>query len=1427
MPKSHSPIDTDSPRVFDVFLSHSSKDKNVVRELAERLKQDGLNVWFDEWILKPGDNIPAKIDDGLEHSRVLLFFMSANAFGSDWATLESHTFRFRDPLNKSRRFIPLRLDTAPIKGSLAQFLYIDWLPTSRRAEYPKLLAACRVDEPERTVSMDDEPEYFRSRIVSLGHAEAISSISISSDGRRAVSGSFDNLVRVWNVDSGRCERVLEGHTDEVNSVALSRNGRRVVSGAADKTVRIWELESGQCERVLEGHTGNVYGVALSNDNRRAVSGAFDGAVRIWQVESGQCERILKGHTGNVYSVALSSDGRRVVSGAADKTLRIWDVKTGRCERVLEGHTDFVLSIALSRDGRRVVSGSFDETVRIWDVESGQCERVLKGHTGRVYSVDLSGDGRRAVSGAADHKVRLWDVKSGQCERVLQGHTGSVYSVALSSDGRRAVTGTEDNVGRVWDVESGRCEQMLQGHTGYVYNTAWSSNGRRAVSGASEETVRIWEMESGNCERLLEGHTGNVYCVVLSGDGQRALSGSFDQTVRVWEVESGRCERVLEGHTGIIYGVAVSSDGRRALSGANDQTVRVWEVESGRCERVLEGHFGIVYSVALSSDGRRAVSGATDKTVRVWDVESGRCERVLEGHTDEVNSVALSSDGRLAVSGADDKTVRIWEIDSGRCERVFEGHTGIVYSVALSSDGRRVVSGADDNTVRVWDLEGGRCLGVLVGHTAHVTSVAWSYDNTRILSSAVNGIMHIWNVGSGRDERKPVDRRDNSNVQYTNAKVLLVGDSGVGKSGLSTYLAHGIKVEDDKPLPSTDGAWATQWALRQSETQTDIEREIWLWDFAGQVDYRLVHQLYMEDTAAAVLVFNPQNENPFEGLGHWESDLRKAARKPFAKLLAAGRIDRGGLVVGEAGIAKFMAERGFAPPLHLTSAKTGEGCDQLRDAIQQAINWTTLPTTTSPILYQRLKQEILKLRDSGLVLIRLAELMQRLELVLYHESFDLAQLEAVLKLLSGPGMILRLDFGGFVLLRPEVLSRYAAAVVRKVRKHPQELGCIREDDVLDGVLDYQDFKRLPADDEVVVLRALLDTFVSRAWCLRQIVDGDTVLTFPSYFRRERKEQPSHPSVLVTYRFSGPVHEIYATLVVLLHHTVAFESDELWKSAADFKTQTGASLGFSLKTETEGSYRLDVYFDPNVDENSRVLFLRYIHDHLNQQADNVVRLRNYFCANKKCKRFNTVYADREAIDEAIRPDGDGKVFCPGCGKGINLHDAIETKFDSDEVKEEVREMKTQGQSEIDSESRRLILAGHAYAIATEAGQVYRGYTKRENGIDGEIRFRNDDGSDSGKTLYLQFSPVDSSSRLRLRDEPEGFQFFVESRIEYWQYHDFDVMLIFRMSSGEIRWLNLNVLRDIDSSGFAKIDHSSFQGERFDAMSVRRWRDRLFSK
>ena len=94
---------------YDVFLSHNSADKPRVRRLAERLRAVGLRVWFDEWIIQPGDDIYLAIERRLEASRTLVLCLSPAALGSDWVGLEGSTVLFRDPANACRRFIPLLL----------------------------------------------------------------------------------------------------------------------------------------------------------------------------------------------------------------------------------------------------------------------------------------------------------------------------------------------------------------------------------------------------------------------------------------------------------------------------------------------------------------------------------------------------------------------------------------------------------------------------------------------------------------------------------------------------------------------------------------------------------------------------------------------------------------------------------------------------------------------------------------------------------------------------------------------------------------------------------------------------------------------------------------------------------------------------------------------------------------------------------------------------------------------------------------------------------------------------------------------------------------------------------------------------------------------------------------------------------------------
>lgn len=121
---------------------------------------------------------------------------------------------------------------------------------------------------------------------------------------------------------------------------------------------------------------------------------------------------------------------------------------------------------------------------------------------------------------------------------------------------------------------------------------------------------------------------------------------------------------------------------------------------------------------------------------------------------------------------------------------------------------------------------------------------------------------------------------------------------------------------------------------------------------------------------------------------------------------------------------------------------------------------------------------------------------------------------------------------------------------------------------------------------------------------------------------------------------------------------------------------------------------------------------------------------------------------------------------CGKPILLRDVIEEKFDSPAVKEQARELKAEAQLVIDNESRELILVGHAFSTVAEAGQIYRGYTNSDHGIDGEIEFKDDQGRASGKRLYVQLKSGDSYVEKPWRDDAEVFQIKNPRWADYWQ-------------------------------------------------------------
>jgi WD40 repeat protein/Cdc6-like AAA superfamily ATPase len=468
-------------------------------------------------------------------------------------------------------------------------------------------------------------------------------------------------------ETGALLRTLAGHTGSVNAVAVTPDGRRAVSASGDNTLKVWEMSaslsaspaSGQELRTLKGHTDSVWGVAVTPDGSRAISASRDHTLKVWDLRSGGELSTLTGHTDAVTGVAVTPDGSRAVSASYDHTLKVWDLARGAALLTLTGHTAEVLDVTVTPDGTRAVSASEDNTLKVWDLASGRELHTLKGHTISVWGVAVMPDGRRAVSASADATLKIWDLASGVELRTLAGHKDGavVTDVAVTPDGSRAISASNDHTLKVWDLASGQELRTLEDHTDSVWGVAVTPDGARAISASNDHTIKVWDistalnagMASGQELRTPAGHAFSVWGVAVTPDGSRAVSASVDATLKVWDLASGQELRTLTGHRSGVTAVVVTPDGSHAVSASGDNTLKVWDLASGVELRTLADQTGWVWGVAVTPDGRGVVSALDDTTLKVWDLAGGAKLRTLTGHTNRVTSVAVTPDGRTIVA----------------------------------------------------------------------------------------------------------------------------------------------------------------------------------------------------------------------------------------------------------------------------------------------------------------------------------------------------------------------------------------------------------------------------------------------------------------------------------------------------------------------------------------------------------------------------------------------------------------------------------------------------------------------------------------------------------------------------------------------------------------------------------------------------------
>lgn len=285
----------------------------------------------------------------------------------------------------------------------------------------------------------------------VGHSSWIMAVAISADNQTLVSGSMDDTIRVWNLQTGELLQTLVGHTKVINCLAISPDGQTLVSGSDDHSIRFWNLPTGKSLRILREHTRDVTSVSVSSNGEILASGSEDRTVRLWKLHTGEAIRTLSGIAGMVKTVTISLDGKTLASGGLDNQIKLWNLQTGTLLRTLTGHFNSVNAVAISPNNRILASGSKDKTVKVWNLPTGEPRYTLTGHLDAVNAVAISPDNRMVISGSNDKTVKLWNLENGELLATLTEHTNPVSAIAISPNGRILVSGGWDSTIKVWQL----------------------------------------------------------------------------------------------------------------------------------------------------------------------------------------------------------------------------------------------------------------------------------------------------------------------------------------------------------------------------------------------------------------------------------------------------------------------------------------------------------------------------------------------------------------------------------------------------------------------------------------------------------------------------------------------------------------------------------------------------------------------------------------------------------------------------------------------------------------------------------------------------------------------------------------------------------------------------------------------------------------
>ncbi|KAL2352896.1 WD40-repeat-containing domain protein [Cryomyces antarcticus] len=296
------------------------------------------------------------------------------------------------------------------------------------------------------------------------------------------------IDRNWNAGDGKAI-YMAGHTDSVYCVQFDEE--KIITGSRDRTIRVWDINTYKCLRVIGGPaTRPVPGPkelkAVEPPFLHHVEPSVNGTPAgdsIFHVPSDY-------HSASI--LCLQYDDEIMVTGSSDSTLIVWDIKTYEPIKRLVKHASGVLDVAF--DDNYIVSCSKDSTITIWDRKTLEPKQVLHGHKGPVNAVQLRGN--LLVSASGDGIAKLWNLGNGTGPahpvREFNSKDRGLAAVEFSEDANYVLAGGNDHITYKFDTNTGAEVHTYLGHTNLVRSLYLDAHNNRVISGSYDLSLRVYD-----------------------------------------------------------------------------------------------------------------------------------------------------------------------------------------------------------------------------------------------------------------------------------------------------------------------------------------------------------------------------------------------------------------------------------------------------------------------------------------------------------------------------------------------------------------------------------------------------------------------------------------------------------------------------------------------------------------------------------------------------------------------------------------------------------------------------------------------------------------------------------------------------------------------------------------------------------------------